>query len=36
VSGFSRTCIFDLRHAARPDQLTADEWAAFCADLYVA
>ena len=28
--------IFDLRHAARPDQLTADEWAAFCADLYVA
>jgi diadenosine tetraphosphate (Ap4A) HIT family hydrolase len=28
--------IFDLRHAAWPDQLTADEWAAFCADLYVA
>jgi diadenosine tetraphosphate (Ap4A) HIT family hydrolase len=26
--------IFDLRHAARPDQLTPDEWAAFCADLY--
>ena len=26
--------IFDLRHAARPDQLTSDEWAAFCADLY--
>ena len=28
--------IFDLRHAARPDQLTPDQWAAFCADLYVA
>jgi len=28
--------IFDLRHAARPDQLSADEWAAFCGDLYVA
>lgn len=28
--------IFDLRHAARPDQLTPAEWAAFCADLYVA
>ena len=28
--------IFDLRHAARPDQLTAGEWAAFCADLYIA
>ncbi|HZJ33500.1 MAG TPA: hypothetical protein VFD21_18135, partial [Vicinamibacterales bacterium] len=28
--------IFDLRHAARPDQLTAAEWAAFCADLYIA
>ena len=28
--------VFDLRHAARPDQLTAAEWAAFCADLYVA
>jgi diadenosine tetraphosphate (Ap4A) HIT family hydrolase len=26
--------IFDLRHAARPDQLTAAEWGAFCADLY--
>ena len=25
--------IFDLRHAVRPDQLTAEEWAAFCADL---
>ena len=30
------TLIFDLRHAARPDQLTLDEWAAFCADLYKA
>ena len=28
--------IFDVRHAARPDQLSADEWAAFCADLYTA
>ena len=28
--------IFDLRHAARPDQLTAAEWAAFCADLFAA
>jgi diadenosine tetraphosphate (Ap4A) HIT family hydrolase len=28
--------IFDLRHAARPDQLTADEWTAFCVDLYAA
>jgi len=28
--------IFDVRHAARPDQLAADEWAAFCADLYAA
>jgi diadenosine tetraphosphate (Ap4A) HIT family hydrolase len=28
--------IFDLRHAARPDQLTALEWTGFCADLYVA
>jgi diadenosine tetraphosphate (Ap4A) HIT family hydrolase len=26
--------IFDPRHAARPDQLTAEEWTAFCADLY--
>ena len=25
--------ILDLRHAVRPDQLTAQEWAAFCADL---
>jgi len=28
--------IFDLRHAARPDQLTAGEWASFCADLFMA
>jgi diadenosine tetraphosphate (Ap4A) HIT family hydrolase len=28
--------IFDLRHAARPDQLSAGEWMAFCADLYAA
>ena len=28
--------IFDGRHAARPDQLTATEWAAFCNDLYIA
>jgi diadenosine tetraphosphate (Ap4A) HIT family hydrolase len=28
--------ILDLRHAARPGQLTAAEWTAFCADLYVA
>jgi diadenosine tetraphosphate (Ap4A) HIT family hydrolase len=28
--------IFDPRHAARPDQLTAQEWAAFCADLFAA
>jgi diadenosine tetraphosphate (Ap4A) HIT family hydrolase len=28
--------IFDLRHAARPDQLSADEWRAFCADLFAA
>ena len=26
--------IFDLRHAARPDQLSAQEWAAFSADLH--
>jgi diadenosine tetraphosphate (Ap4A) HIT family hydrolase len=29
------TLIFDLRHAARPDQLSANEWTAFCADLYL-
>jgi diadenosine tetraphosphate (Ap4A) HIT family hydrolase len=28
--------IFDPRHVARPDQLTAQEWAAFCADLFAA
>jgi diadenosine tetraphosphate (Ap4A) HIT family hydrolase len=28
--------IFDLRHVARPDQLTASEWSAFCADLFAA
>jgi len=28
--------IFDLRHAARPDQLSAHEWQAFCTDLFVA
>jgi diadenosine tetraphosphate (Ap4A) HIT family hydrolase len=28
--------IFDLRHAARPDQLTSAEWTGFCADLYAA
>ena len=28
--------IFDLRHAARPDQLSAEEWTAFCGDLYTA
>ena len=28
--------MFDLRHAARPDQVTDAEWAAFCADLYLA
>ncbi|MGO9979598.1 MAG: HIT family protein [Candidatus Sulfotelmatobacter sp.] len=28
--------IFDLRHAARPDQLSAHEWQAFCADLFEA
>lgn len=30
------TLVFDLRHAARPDQLPPDEWSAFCADLYLA
>jgi diadenosine tetraphosphate (Ap4A) HIT family hydrolase len=28
--------IFDVRHAARPDQLTSAEWTAFSADLYAA
>jgi diadenosine tetraphosphate (Ap4A) HIT family hydrolase len=26
--------ILDLRHATRPDQLSAEEWAALCADLH--
>jgi diadenosine tetraphosphate (Ap4A) HIT family hydrolase len=25
-----------LRHATRPDQLSSEEWLAFCADLYLA
>ncbi len=28
--------IFDLHHAARPDQLSATEWHAFCTDLFEA
>jgi len=28
--------VLDLRHAVRPEQLAAQEWAAFCADLYTA
>jgi diadenosine tetraphosphate (Ap4A) HIT family hydrolase len=28
--------IFDVRHAARPDQLTSAEWTAFSADLHAA
>jgi diadenosine tetraphosphate (Ap4A) HIT family hydrolase len=28
--------VLDIRHAARPDQLSPDEWWAFCADLYAA
>ncbi|HWY60531.1 MAG TPA: HIT family protein [Rhizomicrobium sp.] len=28
--------VLDIRHAIRPDQLSAEEWAAFCADLYLA
>ena len=28
--------ILDIRHATRPDHLSADEWSAFCADLYFA
>jgi diadenosine tetraphosphate (Ap4A) HIT family hydrolase len=27
--------IFDSRHAARPDQLSAHEWQSFCADLFL-
>jgi diadenosine tetraphosphate (Ap4A) HIT family hydrolase len=26
--------VFDPRHAARPDELSAAEWAEYCADLY--
>jgi diadenosine tetraphosphate (Ap4A) HIT family hydrolase len=26
--------ILDIRHATRPDQLSATEWASFCADLH--
>ena len=26
--------ILDLRHATRPDELSAEEWLQFCADLY--
>ena len=28
--------VLDLRHAVRPEQLAAHEWAAFCADLHKA
>jgi diadenosine tetraphosphate (Ap4A) HIT family hydrolase len=28
--------IFDVRHVARPDQLSASEWASLCADLFAA
>jgi diadenosine tetraphosphate (Ap4A) HIT family hydrolase len=28
--------ILDLRHATRPDELSAEEWLQFCADLYAA
>ena len=28
--------IFDARHVARPDQLTREEWTAWCADLFIA
>jgi diadenosine tetraphosphate (Ap4A) HIT family hydrolase len=28
--------IFDARHAATPDQLSRDEWTAWCADLFTA
>jgi len=28
--------VLDVRHAVRPDQLSAEEWAAFCADLHKA
>src|SRR5262245_61117347 len=28
--------VFDLRHAARPDQLSPEEWTTWCTDLFVA
>jgi diadenosine tetraphosphate (Ap4A) HIT family hydrolase len=28
--------VLDLRHATRPDELTREEWVAFCTDLHVA
>jgi diadenosine tetraphosphate (Ap4A) HIT family hydrolase len=28
--------VLDLRHATRPEQLSVEEWARFCADLYLA
>jgi diadenosine tetraphosphate (Ap4A) HIT family hydrolase len=28
--------VLDLRHAARPDELSSQEWLAFCGDLYEA
>jgi diadenosine tetraphosphate (Ap4A) HIT family hydrolase len=28
--------VLDLRHAVRPDQLSAEEWTVFCADLHKA
>jgi diadenosine tetraphosphate (Ap4A) HIT family hydrolase len=28
--------VLDIRHAARPDQLSSEEWSAFCTDLYKA
>lgn len=28
--------ILDIRHAVRPDQLSAEEWNAFCSDLHLA
>jgi diadenosine tetraphosphate (Ap4A) HIT family hydrolase len=28
--------VLDLRHATRPDELTREEWVAFCADLHAA
>ena len=28
--------VLDLRHAVRPDELSAEEWATFCSDLHTA